>query len=325
MVIVADIGATKTVVAATQEDSGRIEAASIRRYQSGQYPSFEAILETYLADVSVTSAPRLCLGVAGIVENNRCRVTYLPWTVDGREVMTRFRLTEAVVLNDLVAAGYGLDGLPEAACETIIAASPAVGGNRALISPGTGLGEAIIPCLSGRYQPLAGEGGHADFAPFDGTTRRLWEFTRRSRPRVAVEDFLCGRGLGRIFHFLAAENGMAPDGRVATLLNDDPGLAVTSLALDERFPSAVQAVQLFWDILAAEAGNMALRILARGGIFIGGGIAPRLIPLLDKERFAARFSDKGPHEALLRGMPVKVVTDSHLPLYGAARHILTAR
>jgi len=325
MVIVADIGATKTMVAAAQEDSGRIAPASIRRYESGQYESFEAILEAYLADVSITSSPLLCLGVAGIVHNNRCRVTYLPWTVDGLELKTRFRLTDAVVLNDLVAAGYGLDDLPEAASETIMAASPVVNGDRALISPGTGLGEAIIPCLSGKYHPLAGEGGHADFAPFDGTTRRLWEFTRRSRPRVAVEDFLCGLGLGRIFHFFSAENGMAPDDRMAARMNDDPGLAVTSLALDDQSPSAVQAVQLFWDILAAEAGNMALRILARGGIFIGGGMAPRLIPLLDKERFAARFSDKGPHEALLRGMPVKIVTDTHLPLYGAARHILAVR
>jgi glucokinase len=318
MVITADIGATKTVLAQAHNNDGTITLESVKRYEGRRYATFESVVEQYLRDTGPAGVSELCIGAAGVVADNRCVVTYRDWIVDGADLARRFGFKRVMIMNDLQAAGYGLDFLPESAFETINLGKPLNHETRAMISPGTGLGTTIIPNIDGRYYPIASEGGHAGFASFDGATRRLWEFARQTRPHVSWETFLSGSGFGLLYRFLAADGGLEIPPEVEKELDDDPGRAVTALALDKRDPLAVMAVGFFFDILASTAGDLTLMGMARGGVYIGGGIVPKISGLVNKDRFVTAFSDKGVHEALLREIPIKIVMDPLLPLYGAA-------
>jgi len=324
MVIVADLGATKAVLALASSSADRCILTSIRRYECHNYHSFEDILGQYLEDVASERETSLCVGAAGVVRDNQCYVTNLSWTVNGNELGRKFGFGRVVILNDLVAAGYGLEALPKEGTEVINSGEPTAIGNRVLISPGTGLGETIISFVDGRYYPLASEGGHADFAPFDGVSQRLWAYMKNLKETVSVEDVLSGPGIHNIFSFVVMEAGCKLDELVDKEMQLHPGPAITKRALSEKDPLAMRTVRLFLDVCAAEAGNMALKGMATGGVFIGGGIMPHLLPILDKGRFVNFFSHKGKHQAILEKMPIKVITDTNLPLYGAAYYILSA-
>lgn len=324
MVIVADLGATKAVLAVASLSADRFVLASIRRYECHNYHCFEDILEQYLEDVTPERVSSLCLGAAGVVRDNQCRVTNLSWTIDGNDLSRRFGFGRVVILNDLVAGGYGLEALPQEGTEIINSGELTATGNRVLISPGTGLGETIISLIDGRYHPIASEGGHVDFAPFDGVSGRLWAYMKNLKEAVSVEDFLSGPGFHNIFNFVLGEAGCKPDERSDGEMRFHPGPAITKRALSENDPLAMRTVHIFLDICAAEAGNMALKGMATGGVFIGGGIIPHLLPILDKGRFVNCFSNKGKHRAMLEKIPIKVVTDINLPLYGAAYYVLSA-
>lgn len=318
MVIAVDVGGTKTVVAQARKTNQGVALDAVARFEARHYRTFEAVIEEYLRDIDAAEVSGLYIGAAGVTANNRCDVTYLDWTIDGAALVERFGFDDVVVLNDLEAAGYGLDFLPVAAVRPINAGSPVSDGTRVLISPGTGLGMSIIPDCHGRHVPFASEGGHAGFAPFDGRTRRLWDFARRTCPRVRIEDFLSGPGFGILYRFLVAENGVEIPADMEAMLADDPGRAVTTLAVGKNDPLAKTTLSLFFDILAAAASDLALTGMALGGVFIGGGIVPRISAHMDDERFMAVFSDKGVHRQRLRKIPVAVVMDPFLPLYGAA-------
>ena len=318
MVITADIGATKTVLAQAHNDGGTITLESVKRYQGRRYATFESVVEQYRDDTGTSDVAGLFVGAAGAVADNRCAVTHLDWIIDGAELARHFGFKRVTIMNDLEAAGYGLDFLPASAFETVNPGQPSKHGTRVLISPGTGLGTTIIPNIDGRYHPIASEGGHAGFVSYDGHTRRLWEFARRLRPHVSWETFLSGSGFGLLYRFLAADGGIEIPPDTENKLNDDPGPAVTALALEKRDPSAVMAVGFFLDILASAAGDLTLMGMARGGVYIGGGIVPWISSLVNKDRFVRVFSDKGVHESLLREIPIKIVMEPLLPLYGAA-------
>ena len=183
------------------------------------------------------------------------------------------------------------------------------------------MGEAIVHNTGGQFIPIASEGGHADFAPIDGSTKRLWEYLRRKKRNVCCEDFLSGRGIGNIFNFLLDEGGVEPDEALVEDLQNDPGAAVTTRALESDYKPAVGAVKTFFDILASEAGNLSLKCLATGGVFIGGGIIPRIVQFLNKRRFIEIFSNKGKHRELLEKIPIYIITDTNLPLYGAGAYL----
>jgi glucokinase len=323
MVTVADIGATKTMIALAESTADRIRLSSVQLYLGRDYDSFESVLEQYINDSGVSHISSLCIGIAGPVKENSCRVTNLSWSLDGASISRRFGIERVVLLNDLVASGYGIEKLSPDSFEIINAGQPVEDGNRLLISPGTGLGETIIHCINGKYIPVASEGGHADFAPYDGTTRRLWEYIKIMKTHVSVEDLLSGPGFPNIYRFLVYEGGSGAEDWLRKDLQDDPGRAITTRALEGTDRLAAAAVKIFLDILAAEAGNMALKGLTTGGVYIGGGIVPRILPLLDKKRFAAVFSDNGKHRSLLESFPINIVTDTKLPLYGAAGFILS--
>lgn len=322
MRVVADIGGTKTVLAAVSSREGRIELASRRLFLNDRYSSFESVLAAFLADISSEPVSDLGIAVAGPVEGNRCNMTNLNWVVDGGDLGERFDIRRVILHNDLAASGYGLEVVSGNSLEAIHEGKKGVRGNRALLSPGTGLGESIIHDLDGRCVPIATEGGHADFAPFDGVTGRLWAFLRRTKLRVSVEDVLSGAGLNNVYRFIVSESGGEIDPHVEKEMTAHPGAVVTRRALEDKDPAAVEAIRVFLDVLAAEAGNLALKGLAVGGVYFGGGIIPRLLPSVDKRRFASIFAAKGKHQALLEAVPLFIVTDTDLPLYGAAYHLL---
>jgi len=323
MMIVADIGATKIVLAVADVQERQMTLSLLNRYEASAFGSIDEVLSRYLAEISTSDISSLCAAVAGPVMGNVCRMTNLGWDIDGDAISRKFGLGRAVLLNDLVASGYGLDAVPVDKIFNVHSGEKPGFGNRVLLSPGTGLGETIIHYINGRFIPVPSEGGHTDFAPYNGTTMRLWSFLKQTSARVSVESLRSGSGMFNIFRFLAAENGVSADEQLPQSHRTEPAAQITSLALEERHPLSLQAVALFLDILASEAGNMALTGLATGGVFIGGGIVPRIVSLIDRTRFATRFSDKEPHRALLEKIPLSVVTDTNLPLYGAASYLLT--
>ena len=277
MVIVADIGATKIALAAAEDQKGQGTLSLLKRYEASAFASFDEVLAKYLADVAQGKESSLCAAVAGPVTGNTCRMTNLGWDVDGGAIRRKFGIGRVVLLNDLVASGYGLEVVPEDKVYAIHAGEKSLSGNRVLLSPGTGLGETIIHNIDGRFVPIASEGGHADFAPYDGTTMRLWIFLKRTGARVSVEDLLSGPGMFNIFRFLAAENGVDPDEQLPPSHQTEPAAQITTRALEEKHPLSLQTVALFLDFLASEAGNMALKGLATNGVYIGGGILPHNI------------------------------------------------
>lgn len=322
MLIAADTGGTKTVLALASVSRGKTRLKKISRYKNADFESFEKILDKYASDQDISLKGSLSIGVAGAVIDNRCRMTNADWIIDGPILERQYGFEKVVLTNDLVASGYGLDALSSDGMISLQKGDEVESGNRLIIAPGTGLGEAIIHKVGKTCYPIASEGGHADFAPFDGTTLRLWKHIRRSKARVSFEDLLSGDGLGRIFDFLVSENGIELDKKFVAELKADAGAAVTTRALESEYKPAMETVGLFLDILAAEAGNMALKSLPYGGVYIGGGIVPRLSELIDRERFVRIFSAKGVQGKLLEKIPVWLITDANLPLYGAA-HILS--
>jgi glucokinase len=322
MHIVADIGGTKTALAVAAMKDGQVTLNSTRLFLNKDYASFDRAFAAYLNTVADEPIHGLGISVAGVVDGNKCHMTNLDWLVDGGDLSERFDIKKVFLHNDLAAAGYGLEVVPVDGLEKIGGGDAAITANRVLISPGTGLGECIVHAVNGRYIPMASEGGHADFAPFDGTTDRLWHFLKARQPRVSSEDLLSGPGINNIFRFLVAENGGTLDDETEKKLDDWPGALVADRAIEDNDPISVRTIELFFDILAAEGGSMALKCLATGGVYFGGGIAPRLLKLLNKQRFAGIFADKGKHQKLLEAIPLWVVVDTDLPMYGAAFHLL---
>jgi len=321
--LVADVGGTKTVMALAARQEKTVKLESLRRYSSRQYQGFENILDNYLSHFPPVTISSLAVAVAGPVVNNRCRLTNLSMEIDGESLRRKTGFRRVILINDLAAAGYGLDVMPSTSMQTIHQGSGERKGNRILISPGTGLGESIIHAVAGKYIPIASEGGHADFAPFDGATERLWAFLKRNQSRVAVEDCLSGPGIYNIFRFLLSESGIELEENRRKELASDPGPKISRWAIEENDALSISTVSLFLDILAAEAGNMALKAWSSGGVYIGGGIIPALLPLVDHQRFISVFSSKGIHRPHLERFPIYAVTDTDLPLYGAAQYIST--
>jgi glucokinase len=309
-------------VARASDDGGKIALSSIHRFKNDEHSSFETIFGAYCGKMSAVQISGLGIAIAGCVIENRCEMTNHEWEVDANALAKQFDIKTVILLNDLAASGYGLEVISERLLEVIHAGDQDPSANRILISPGTGLGESIIHTMEERRIPIPTEGGHADFAPFDGTTARLWAFIKHRQRRVSVEDILSGPGINNIYRFVASENGEVVDAETEKELTVSPGAVIANRAIKDNDSICIKAISLFFDALAAECGNVALKALSTGGIYIGGGIVPYVLPLLDKMRFVDILTDKGPYRDMLSSIPVFVVMDTSLPLYGAAHHLL---
>jgi glucokinase len=344
MILAGDIGGTKTTLGLFDWKTERVAPAREQTYVSGDFKSLEEILTEFLtparplpsskdsdpshtstvdgerADASPSHAiTAACFGVAGPVIDNRSRTTNLPWIVDGAELATRFKIPSVRLLNDLEATAYGLLVLRPDELEALnTGAPPPHKGAMALIAAGTGLGEAILLWDGTRYYPRPSEGGHASFAPTSDLEIDLLRHLRTSYLHVSYERVLSGPGLHAIYEFLRDTKKNEPTWMAERLRVGDPAAVITEVGLSKQAEICVQALDVFAAVYGAEAGNLALKALALDGVYLGGGIAPKLLPKLKDGTFLRAFTNKGRYTRLLSAIPVHVIRNQKTALLGAA-------
>lgn len=317
LVLAGDVGGTKTVLALAEVGPRSLSFLRTRRYRSREWPGLEPMLENFLEKES--ARPRAAaFGVAGPVRGGRAKLTHLPWTVEERPLALRLHLARVAVINDFVAAALGLPRLSPRRLAVLLPGKSEPRGPIGLIGAGTGLGQAaLVRTVDGRLV-LPSEGGHADFGPRDDREDRLVAFLRGRYGRVSRDRILSGEGIGDLYEFLALERRRpAPPALARALAGGDPAAAISRFALAGRDPVCREALALFASIYGSEAANMAIQYQATGGIFLAGGIAPKILPALRRPVFRESFRGKPPMEEFLAAIPVRVVLDPRLPLLGA--------
>jgi len=323
MILTGDVGGTKTRLAWCSKQGLRLKIEGERFFNSRDYPSFEAVLEAFLKERRNDLAGA-CFGIAGPVAEGRSQATNLPWMVDARALERLLGLSRVGLLNDLEAMAYGTQVLPEDAVVVLNSGQGHARGSIGILAAGTGLGEAALIWNGEGFTAMASEGGHADFAPRNELEFGLLQFLSRQHGHVSYERVLSGPGKIQIYEYLKqAGLGEEPGWLAHELSKADPSPVISEMALNGKSKLCAKALELFVSIYGAEAGNLALKVLARGGIYLGGGIAPSILPLLRSGVFMKAFTDKGRFEGLLRKIPVRVILDERASLYGAAHHVLT--
>lgn len=316
-ILAGDIGGTKTSLACYREHDGRLVASREANFVSADYPSLEAVLARFLEPDEDFAAA--AFGVAGPVTDGRCQATNLPWVIEQGSVSAALGGIPVELANDLEAAVWGLSLLPAEAFHVLNAGQPR-DGHRAVIAAGTGLGEALLVQQGSRTVVVATEGGHCDFAPTDSLQDGLLAFLRRRfGGHVSYERILSGAGLHDIYIYLQ-EAGVVPSSPNNMEVGEagDPAARISYLAQERNDPLCRKALELFARIYGQEAGNLALKCLPRSGVWVAGGIAPKLLPVLAGGAFMAGFVDKGRFAPLLEQIPVSVCLDPAVPRLGAA-------
>jgi glucokinase len=319
-VLVGDIGGTNARFAVLEKNGARLSLVDEVTYPSIAFDSLPDALAALAVDsAAARQAGRACFGIAGPIRRNRCEATNLPWVIDGGNLAEVLGLPEVPLLNDLEAAAWGLAQVEPRDVWTLQEGEADPLGNRGLLSAGTGLGEAALLWHGHSHVPHATEGGHADFAPADELQVELWRHLAARLGHVSWERVLSGPGLVSIFRFLLARAGKPePDWLEHEAREGDAAAAITRNARVEGCPHCRDAIDLFVDLLAAEAGNLALRMLATGGVFLSGGTVRNLRDEIGRSRFREVFTAKGRFRPFLEAVPVHVVMDDRVGLRGAA-------
>ena len=308
-ILAADIGGTSTRLLLKDGTDTIAE----QDFPSQNYPDLNTILESFLKAHAETKPVAACLAVAGPVRHGNARVTNLPWVVNEADISEAFAIPRVRIINDFEAVGYGLANLEPSDFHQLQTGLPDAAGTRALIGAGTGLGVAIVTRCGKRWQVLPGEGGHVDFAPRNALQQALLNYLLEQTARVSVEMLLSGPGLERIYEFICFQHDIDPESARRS------AASISSTAMMGMDPLAVKTLELFVEIYGAQAGNLALISLATGGVFIAGGIAPKILSLLGSERFLNAFCDKPPMQDLLRSIPIRVVLNTRCGLLGAVQ------
>jgi glucokinase len=312
-----DVGGTKTHLALYRPGESPRAPASDRKLASRDYTTLEALLRAFLD--GARERPRaMVLGIAGPVVGNRVEATNLPWHIDGAALGEALG-APVTLINDLTATAWGLGVLEPGEIEMLQPGTPQPG-NRGLVAAGTGLCEALLVWNGTGWTPVPSEGGHADFGPRDPLEDELLEWLRARYGHVSWERVLSGPGLVELYEFLSATGrGEEPQGFAGALADSQaPAAVIAESAAAGANARATLALERFASIYGAEAGNVALKFLAVGGVFLGGGIAPRILPFLRDPGFRAAFRAKGRLEPVLERIPVGVVLDDRAALWGAA-------
>lgn len=319
MILAGDIGGTNTRLAFFTRRGERLEPVVEETFASHEAANLETLVERFVSsrDLPVDVA---CFGVAGPVRHGRSEATNLPWIVEARQLAQQLRVETVQLLNDLEAYAYGIALL---APEDFVILNQGVGdasGNAAVIAAGTGLGEAGLYWDGQRHHPFACEGGHTSFAPNDSLQIELLDHLMREFGHVSWERVLSGPGLHSIYRFLRdTGRGEERAWLMQEMQQHDPSAVISEAALAGRSALCEQAVDLFVSLYGSEAGNVALKIMATGGVFVGGGIAPKIITKLAEPLFMRAFVAKGRLKPLLQDIPVRVIMNDKTALLGAAR------
>ncbi len=317
VVLAGDVGGTKTLLALAEIAGAGVRVVEEARFPSGDYAGLSPIVSEFLARVR-TPVAAACFGVPGAVLDGACTTPNLPWVLTERELAATTGVPAVRLINDFAAAAVGVLATPPANLATLQAGRPAAQGTRAVLGAGTGLGQALLLWDGRRYRVHPTEGGHGGFAPEGELQRELLAHLERSFTPVSVERVVSGPGLVRIYQYLVGR-GVASSPEVARGVDeDDPGAVIGRHALAHTDPACEQALDLFAAAYGAEAGNLALRSLATGGVYVAGGIAPKILAKLQDGTFLEAFRRKGRMSDVMTKIPLSVVLEERTGLLGAA-------
>ena len=318
MILAGDIGGTNARLAYFQTQNGHFQLVEERVFPSREHSELGEIVTQFLDD-SGTQPEAACFGIAGPVRNGRVETSNLPWVIEQSRLAKQIHLPATLLINDLEASAWGIGALTAADLVPLNAASGSVG-NQAVIAPGTGLGEAGLFWDGSRHHVFACEGGHADFAPEGELQIELLRFLAARFGHVSYERILSGPGLVNVYEFLR-DSGRENESSTlaATMQQRDPAATISQAALAGTDKLAEQTLDLWISIYGAEASNWALKAMATGGLFLAGGISPKILPKLKGPLFMQAFLNKGRMRPLVESMPVHVVTNEKAGLLGAAR------
>ena len=327
MILAGDVGGTKVHLALYQFESGKLKPVRDQKFPAHEFASLEDVVNKFLAADPDTDGKRseiaaACFGCPGPVRDNRLKLTNLPWTLDGRDLQRSLSIEHIFLINDLEANGYGI---PELAPESIVTLHPgdaAAVGHRGLIAAGTGLGEALLIWDGKTHRPIPSEGGHCDFAARTDREIALLEYLRRTlNGRVSWERVVSGIGIQNVYAYLRDVEKMdEPAWLRDRMQTEDPNAAIGQAAEDGSSPLCFETMQTFAAAYGAETGNIALKVLAQGGMYLGGGIAPKALKTLTSGGFMQAFLDKGRLSPVLEPIPVRVILDDTCALLGAAAY-----
>ncbi len=319
MILAGDVGGTKTLLGLFRSIRGRLASVRESEFPSADFPSLPAMIREFLAQGG-EPVDRCAVGVAGPVVGGRSHVVNLRWPVDARRLSRSLGIDGVFVINDLEATAWGIPTLPASRLVNLTPGLRPHEGNQALIAAGTGLGTTILFWDGERHRPSAGEGGHQSFAPRDRDEAELLEFMLERYERVSVERVVAGPGFSEIYDFLVETGRVSQSERMKRLLAeaDDRNAAISHAGVRGADRGAERAVDLFVSLYGAAAGDLALVSRAVGGVWVGGGIAPKILPKLRDGRFLEAFRDKGRLGPLLEKIPLKVIVEPRTALLGAA-------
>jgi len=312
-----DIGGTKTRLAIVEVSGTQVRIVHEASYPSRDYATFEELLGDFMPGTGTLG--NAAFGIAGPVQGRVVQTTNLPWRIDADALQHRFGFTHCTLLNDLEATAYGLPALGE---KDLITLQPGVlnaSGNAAVIAAGTGLGEAGLYWDGRFHQPFATEGGHASFSPGNELDMALLRHLQRQHQHVSWERVVSGMGLLSMHEFMCLYHHVAaPQWLAEEMRSGDAAAAIAHAALSDRDEICAETLNWFVRLYGAEAGNLALKVMSRGGVYLGGGIAPKILLLLQNRMFLDAFLDKGRMRPLLEAMPVKVILNDRAALFGPA-------
>jgi glucokinase len=324
VILAGDVGGTKCNLALFSESNGKLEVVFRQRFASKDFSKFELIVKEFARQAAPHVGNEKILaagfGVAGPVINNRIHATNLPWVVDADSLSASLDVNPIILMNDLGATGHSLSHLPPEEFSVLNVGEPVPGGTRALLAAGTGLGESILFWDGHRYHVVPSEGGHSDFAPHTAQQIELLRFMSHRYPQVSWELILSGRGFRTLHEFLSpsVKHPIFDDP------DADPAPFITKSGLDKSCPVCVESLDLWCAVYGAEAGNLALKVLALGGVYVAGGIAVKILSKIQDGTFFNAFKDKWHFTEVLSNVPVSVVLNESAPLIGAAYEALAA-
>jgi glucokinase len=322
MILAGDVGGTKVHLALYEFEEGRLQHVTDERFPAREFDGLEAVVRRFLSNQGGPDVTSACFGVPGPVRNGRLKLTNLPWMLDAREIARNLDIDHIFLINDLEANGYGISELTKDQVYTLSSGDPSVIGNRGLMSAGTGLGQAVLMWNGKMHVPIASEGGHCDFAPRNDTEIELLRYLQQTLGgRVSYERVVSGLGLKNVYSFLKDHEGMSESPELRErMAQEDPNAVIGELGESGKDELCARTLDIFVSVYGAEAGNLALKVLAIGGMFIGGGIAPKILDKMRDGTFMRAFADKGRLSELLVHTPVHIILESRAALMGAAAY-----
>jgi len=321
MLLAGDVGGTKTNLGIYSGDGGPRKPLIESTLPSARFASLDELVSEFLSGASI-EIERASFGVAGPVVGGRARITNLPWVIEEARLRKTIGIDSVTIMNDLEAIAYGVTLVDRKDLHTLNEGTPVDRGAMAVIAPGTGLGEAFLIWEGERYRACPSEGGHADFGPNSDLEIDLLRYLRKKFGHVSLERICSGQGLPNVYAYLK-ESGYAEEQdwlaqKLSSAGDPTPVIVNTALSAERRCKLCSTTLEIFISALGAEAGNLALKVMATGGVYLGGGIPPRILPLLDEGVFMERFRNKGRFSELVSKIPVHVICNPKIALMGAA-------